>query len=223
MKLPHCVVAVLLAASLCAAPALGQGVRTIQWQDLAPKASLFDDPFEKLSREQLFALADVAGVRDRRERGDKTITAEESAREQAAAKKLAAAGVDVGGLLAQRKDIAVRRKAQGEAVNTALNGQEVRLPGYLLPLEISGKKVTEFLLVPWVGACIHTPPPPPNQIVHVRLDKPFEMGGLFAPVWVTGRLAAGAVKRQLTLVDGSADIDIGYAMRASVVENYNEP
>ncbi|MFN8996952.1 MAG: hypothetical protein ACK5YQ_00665, partial [Betaproteobacteria bacterium] len=120
MKLPHCVVTVLLAGTLCAAPAFGQGVRTIQWQDLAPKASLFDDPFEKLSREQLFALADVAGVRDRRERGDKTITAEESAREQAAAKKLAAAGVDVGGLLAQRKDIAVRRKAQGEAVNTAL-------------------------------------------------------------------------------------------------------
>lgn len=223
MKLPHCVVTVLLAGTLCAAPAFGQGVRTIQWQDLAPKASLFDDPFEKLSREQLFALADVAGVRDRRERGDKTITAEESAREQAAAKKLAAAGVDVGGLLAQRKDIAVRRKAQGEAVNTALNGQEVRLPGYLLPLEITGKKVTEFLLVPWVGACIHTPPPPPNQIVHVRLEKPFEMGGLFAPVWVTGRLAAGAVKKQLTLVDGSSDIDIGYAMRASAVETYKEP
>ena len=101
--------------------------------------------------------------------------------------------------------------------------QEVRLPGYLLPLEITGKKVTEFLLVPWVGACIHTPPPPPNQIVHVRLDKPYEMGGLFAPVWVTGRLAAGAVKRQLTLVDGSADIDIGYAMRASAVETYKEP
>lgn len=223
MNLPQLILAAWLAGALCVAPALGQGARIIQWQDLAPRAALFDDPFEKLSREQLFALADVAGVRDRRARGDKTVTAEEAAREQAAARKLAAAGVDADGLLAQRKEIAARRKAQGEAVNTALNGQEVRLPGYLLPLEISGKKVTEFLLVPWVGACIHTPPPPPNQIVHVRLDKPFEMGGLFAPVWVTGRLAAGAVKRQLTLVDGSADIDIGYAMRASVVENYNEP
>ncbi len=223
MKLRRFALAAVLWSALAALPAAAQTARTIQWQDLAPKAALFDDPFEKLSREQLFALADVAGVRDRRARGDKGISAEELAREQAAAKKLAAEGVDVDGLLAKRKEIVARRKAQGEAVNTALNGQEVRLPGYLLPLEISGKKVTEFLLVPWVGACIHTPPPPPNQIVHVRLDKPWEMGGLFTPVWVTGRLSAGAVTKQLTLVDGSADIEIGYSIRASGVETYKEP
>ena len=51
------------------------------------------------------------------------------------------------------------------------------MPGYLLPLEFSGKLVSEFLLVPWVGACIHTPPPPPNQIVHVKTDKPIELAG----------------------------------------------
>lgn len=213
----------LLVATLAAEPAAAQSSRTLQWQDLAPRAALHDDPFEKLRREQLFALADVAAVRDRRERGEKNISADEIAREQAAAKKLAAEGVDVDGLLARRKDIAAQRKAQGEAVNTALNGQEVRLPGYVLPLEITGKKVTEFLLVPWVGACIHTPPPPPNQIVHVRLERPWEMSGLFAPVWVTGRLAAAAVKKQLTLVDGSADIDVGYSIRSAAVEPYKEP
>jgi len=82
--------------------------------------------------------------------------------------------------------------------------------------------VTEFLLVPWVGACIHTPPPPPNQIVHVKADKAFEMAGVFTPVWVTGKLTAAATKKSLFLIDGSSDIDIGYSLRASQVEPYRE-
>lgn len=222
MRLSRLAAFAFLGSALVALPAAAQSARTIHWSELAPKAALFEDPFEKLSREQLFALADVAGVRDRRARGDKGLTAEELAREQASARKLAAEGVDVDGLLLKRKEIVARRKAQSEAVNTVLNGQDVRLPGYLLPLEISGKKITEFLLVPWVGACIHTPPPPPNQIVHVRLDRPYEMGGLFTPVWVTGRLTAGAVTRQLTLVDGSADIEVGYSIRSATVDAYKE-
>src|SRR5436189_229632 len=82
--------------------------------------------------------------------------------------------------------------------------------------------VSEFLLVPWVGACIHTPPPPPNQIVHVKPAKPVEMGGMFAPVWVTGQMTTGAIKKSLSLVDGSADIEVGYSLRASRVEPYKE-
>ena len=96
-------------------------------------------------------------------------------------------------------------------------------PGFtVLPLEITGRKVTEFLLVPWVGACIHTPPPPPNQIVHVKTDTPFELTGLFMPVWITGRLSTGATKRSLYLVDGTSDIDIGYTVKASRVEPYSQ-
>ena len=98
----------------------------------------------------------------------------------------------------------------------------MRLPGYLLPLEFSGKRVTEFLLVPWVGACIHTPPPPPNQIVHVKTDKPFEMTGVFQPIWVTGQLAASA--SQAVAVPGRRDVGhrIGYTLQATDVEPYKE-
>ena len=49
-----------------------------------------------------------------------------------------------------------------------LNGKQVRIAGYLLPTEFSGDRVVEFLLVPTAGACVHTPPPPLNQLVHVR-------------------------------------------------------
>ncbi|HZP67327.1 MAG TPA: DUF3299 domain-containing protein [Rudaea sp.] len=57
----------------------------------------------------------------------------------------------------------------------ALDGQKVRLAGYLVPLEADDKgNLTEFFLVPYQGACIHVPPPPPNQIVYVKLDHGIE-------------------------------------------------
>ncbi len=146
----------------------------------------------------------------------------ELADEQAAARKLEQAGIDVDGLLAKRKEIAEQGRLRAQSVNAALDGQTVRIPGYLLPLEFSGKEMTEFLLVPWVGACIHTPPPPPNQIVHVKSDKPVGNVSMFAPIWVTGQLSTAASKKSLYLVDGESNIDIGYSLRASAVEPYKE-
>jgi hypothetical protein len=52
--------------------------------------------------------------------------------------------------------------------NNELDGVAIRLPGYLVPLDESGNGIKEFLLVPYFGACIHTPPPPANQIVLVQ-------------------------------------------------------
>lgn len=212
---------------VCAVLVLGttgaqsQSARQILWQDLSPKTTATEDPFEKLSRDQLLTLSDVAATRERKAKGEK-ISADDLAREQSGSRKLQQEGLDVDGLLVKRREISRQRKVQGEALNAALDGQSIRIPGYVLPLEITGKRVTEFLLVPWVGACIHTPPPPPNQILYVKTDTPFEVTTLFAPVWVTGKLAAGATKRELTLLDGSSDIDIGYTVRASRVEPYTQ-
>ncbi len=212
----------LIALAFAASDASAQNARQILWQDLAPKTAVIAaDPFEKLTREQLLTLSDVAATRERKGKGEK-ISADDLAREMFGTRRLEQEGLDVDGLLAKRKELAKQRKAQGETVNGALDGQAIRIPGYVLPLEITGKRVTEFLLVPWVGACIHTPPPPPNQIVYVKTDTPFEVTTLFAPVWVTGRLAAGATKRELTLLDGSSDIDIGYTVRASRIEPYTQ-
>jgi hypothetical protein len=96
------------------------------------------------------------------------------------------------------------------------------MPGFVLPIEYDGTKVTEFLLVPWVGACIHTPPPPPNQIVHVIVEEGSarESGGMYEPVWVTGDMFTKATVRNLYLKDGAGDISIGYTLTASLVERY---
>lgn len=69
----------------------------------------------------------------------------------------------------------------------ALDGVMVRLPGFVVPLEGRGRRVEEFLLVPYYGACIHVPPPPANQTVHVLTDgHEVRIRRLFETVWVTG-------------------------------------
>jgi hypothetical protein len=68
-----------------------------------------------------------------------------------------------------------------------LQGKLVRIPGFMVPLEDEADGVTEFLLVPYFGACIHTPPPPPNQIVYVRMKKKVK-ADMYTPIWVDGPL-----------------------------------
>jgi hypothetical protein len=209
--------ALALAVATCA---LAGAPRELRWQDLVPPLPA-DHPLAKLTRAQALQLRDIADVRDRKARGEK-VSAIELADEQAAARKLQQAGVDVEGLIARRNELAEVQRARYQNPNPALDGVSVRMPGYLLPLEFSGKAVTEFLLVPWVGACIHTPPPPPNQIVHVKTDKPVENATLYAPIWVTGKMSTRASKQSLYLVDGASNIDIGYSMSATAVEPYKE-
>lgn len=92
-----------------------------------------------------------------------------------------------------------------------LKGQRVRLPGYVVPLDMVGDKLQDFLLVPYFGACIHSPPPPANQIVHITLKKPQTLRTMDV-VWVTGVMG---IERQDTGMGVS-----GYAINADVVEPY---
>ena len=70
----------------------------------------------------------------------------------------------------------------------SLQGKNVKIAGYVLPLNMKGEEATEFLLVPYVGACVHVPPPPANQIIYVAPEKSLEVDGLYDAVWVTGKV-----------------------------------
>jgi hypothetical protein len=192
--------------------------REIMWKDLVPPVA---KSFPKLTKPQALQLSDIADVRERKARGDK-VNAIELEDERGAARKLEEAGFDVDALLALRKEYMDGSKQRAQSVVGSLDGQTVRMPGYVLPLEFSGKDVTEFLLVPYVGACIHTPPPPANQIVHVKADKPVANVTVFSAVWVTGRITAVSMKKSLNLVDGAADINVGYSLQANAVETYKQ-
>lgn len=93
-----------------------------------------------------------------------------------------------------------------------LNHKRVRLPGFVIPVEFEGKKVREFLLVPYFGACIHVPPPPANQMVYVKSSKPVEIAGLYAIVWVVGQLSTQRTESDIAKA--------GYTLQAESVEPY---
>ena len=76
-----------------------------------------------------------------------------------------------------------------------LAGKRVSIPGFMVPLEDDLEQVTEFLLVPYAGACIHVPPPPPNQIVYVKMQKTTKIHVTFTdPIMVTGTLQISTVQ-----------------------------
>ncbi|MGA0920869.1 MAG: DUF3299 domain-containing protein [Gemmatimonadaceae bacterium] len=70
-----------------------------------------------------------------------------------------------------------------------LDGKTVRVPGFVVPLDDAAEEGAEFLLVPYYGACVHTPPPPPNQMALVQMaGKRSVRLGLFDAVWMEGTL-----------------------------------
>lgn len=106
------------------------------------------------------------------------------------------------------------QRSEPPAVVQALDGKRVKLGGYVVPLDFDATSVKEFLLVPFVGACIHVPPPPPNQLVYVKSETGFDVKGLFDPVWVTGRMQ--------TKVAFTGLAEAGYSLDAETVEHRPE-
>lgn len=71
----------------------------------------------------------------------------------------------------------------------ALDGQSVKIPGFVVPIETDGEgNLKEFFLVPYFGACIHVPPPPANQIIYGRLKDPIPMVNIWDAFWMEGQL-----------------------------------
>lgn len=96
----------------------------------------------------------------------------------------------------------------------SMAGRKVRLPGFVIPLERKGEEVVEFLLVPYFGACIHTPPPPANQIIHAVSAKPRGKMRSMDAFWVSGTLE---IKRSETAWGGA-----GYRLRVEALQRYEE-
>jgi uncharacterized protein len=96
-------------------------------------------------------------------------------------------------------------------VEPKMDGARVSIPGFIVPLEVIRHQITEFLLVPYFGGCIHVPPPPANQIIHVFPAKPLKKGmESMDAVWISGTLKTLPSDTEM----GSAS----YRMNADVVE-----
>ncbi|MEL6245350.1 MAG: DUF3299 domain-containing protein [Pseudomonadota bacterium] len=95
-----------------------------------------------------------------------------------------------------------------------LDGMKVRIPGYTVPFEYgTDAEITEFLLVPYFGACIHAPPPPPNQTIFVSATDPLKIRDLAQAVWIEGTLHAQTQDTELA--------DAAYTIEMDKVEVYD--
>ncbi len=210
----------LIALCFCflSTQSMSADIMEIRWENLKPQLPPQEDPLAGLSDEE---LGDVEWIIYLRLSLPPEVTEGNEAyydEVNEALPKLKKKGIDVDEIIAQRRE-------RNSAVNTELDGRNVRLTGYLLPLDLSGNAVTDFLLVPFVGACIHVPPPPPNQIVHAvsATPTPYEIERLYAPVSVTGKIEVKSLSKELFLMDGSSDINIGYSMTVDKIEEYKPP
>ncbi|MEX0335008.1 DUF3299 domain-containing protein [Vibrio tubiashii] len=100
------------------------------------------------------------------------------------------------------------------SVRQELNGSKVKIPGFVIPLEGDANMVTEFLLVPYFGACIHVPPPPPNQIIYVNFPKGAPVQQLWDVVYVIGTLKTETVSHELA--------QTGYVIQGTEIAEYDD-
>jgi hypothetical protein len=97
-------------------------------------------------------------------------------------------------------------------LNPILDGAYIKMPGYIIPIDQSTDGVTSFVLVPYVGACLHTPPPPANQLVFVTTNKPWPSDNLWDAVWVTGQMQHELQSTEVA--------ETGYLLKAEEMEIY---
>lgn len=100
-------------------------------------------------------------------------------------------------------------------IKPEMNQQAIRLPGFIVPLDFDEQEVvTEFFLVPFFGACIHVPPPPPNQIIHVSYPEGFTLRNLYDPFWFSGVLTTELIENDMATA--------AYALEVHSIEVYTE-
>lgn len=116
------------------------------------------------------------------------------------------------GLLDHDESALRSRQPASSGVRSEWNGQVVRLPGFIVPIEYSGTGITAFILVPFVGACVHVPPPPANQLVFVTTSIPYVSSGLFESINVIGRINVSTLSTEFA--------QTGYALSAERIEPY---
>ena len=108
----------------------------------------------------------------------------------------------------------IREQWDKAPTRAELEGLRIRIPGYVVPLDMLGGELREFLLVPYMGACIHTPPPPANQIIQVQSARRQSLQTMDA-IWVTGTLKIGRSDTRMGVS--------GYVLEVNRIEPYRGP
>ena len=219
---PHSLVAIVLSVLSLLATEAHAG-KVIEWKNLLPQEAPLKDPFSVLNQDQRFDIETIIWARgmsdEERALEHNRQPVEDAAKYEREFKK---AGLNVNKLVKDQKAFKAEVARRANLVNNSLNGTNVRIAGYLLPLEFSEKGEKDFLLVPYVGACVHVPAPPANQMVLVSLSKKMVVKDLYTPVWITGQMKTKQSSKALNLVDGTRNVTVGYHVDAARAEIYKD-
>ena len=186
----------------------------LRWNALPdPQAQNFHDPFAELSAKQLRLLVTVARLREQVIRDAAKQNELDDAETQ-----LSALGVDADVLIAQRWDVAERRRKAARAGNPALDGKTVTIAGFAIPGPPAqdGTKIAYLVALP--GLCSHVPPPDPNQMLRLRLTGDWFPERIHEPVAVTGTLTLDPTETSFSVVDGPVRMNATWNMDVDAVE-----
>lgn len=212
----------LIIVAVLAGPSFAETPQNLKWENLAPPPPDFKDPLQHLEMALQVKLHAIAGIREQARRGWISKVSPTYERAVELTQELKDKGIEVETLLNGLAELDRNIEKHDKTIIPALDGQFVRLPGYVLPLDFNGAEVQDFFLVPYVGACIHVPPPPPNQIVLVHLEKPLKIDDIFTPVAVIGRMKIEQQDTPLVYSDGNSIVSSGYVMRGQKVEAWDK-
>lgn len=210
-------IAVLVVAGQAAAAAVDE----VDWADLPdPSVQVFEDPFRDLNAEQfddfLFVirlrnrLQQDVGTPEERQKWQDLLTATEEA--------LATDGIDIDWLLDQRQPVTERRNKARARGNPALDGQTVTIAGFAIPAPTAADGQAIAYLVPQFGMCSHFPPPPPNQMILVRLTGDWQPERFHEPVQLTGVLTIDPTAHEIDLIDGLVPMRATFQLESAQVE-----
>lgn len=117
--------------------------------------------------------------------------------------------------LPENKDDRYQQALTSTRILPEMDGQAIRIPGFIVPLEFDNQQtVTQFFLVPFFGACIHLPPPPPNQIIFVNYPRGLKLWSLYDPFWISGTLQTSLVENDIATA--------AYTMQMQLLEVYSD-
>lgn len=199
----------------------------VNWTDLPdPGSTIFEDPFTTLSIAELRSLGTVLRLRSELEQTTLSANSAAQTRErlQREEAKLAASGVRTDWLLSQRHEIGKKRAKAALAGNPDLDGQEIVISGYAIPVFAPGTKtVTGGYLVPEAGMCSHMPAPDPNQMIRYQVEEGLNAEEIYQPVQMVGRLSLRTTRQEITLLDGQVDMIAAFDMDVSEIRNMDRP
>ena len=200
----------------------GDKPRVLEWEDLVPKQNILENPLGELGLQLRLDLEYIAVARYHYKMGQISEVNADYEYALELEHKLKTKKVDVESMIVKFDAFLDEIERRNKSVVKDLDSKLVRIPGYALPLETSTTAIEEFLLVPTVGACIHTPVPPANQMVFVKVKEPYEAKELYDPVWVTGFIKLEHDKNSITYSDGEGAVESAYTIQNAIVEAYDD-